>query len=64
MADNSIDPDREQAARIVALFSMLIHSWQHNLFPEAAQAQSELANLGVKVTIPRRRSRKGGGDAK
>ena len=54
------DPALEQAARIVALFSMLIHAWQTNDFHEAASARDELSRLGVKVTMPRRRkSRKG-----
>ena len=64
MAETLIDPEREQAARIVALFVALIHAWQRNEFSEAAQARDELAAMGVKVTIPRRRSRKGGDDEK
>lgn len=63
MADASTDPKQERAARIVAVFSVLIHAWQHNDFTQAAKARDELAALGVKVTIPRRQSRKGGDDA-
>ena len=64
MAEATTDPDREQAAHIVALFSVLIHAWQRNEFSDAAQARDELAALGVKVTIPPRRSRKGSDDDK
>lgn len=63
MAKPPSDPDRERAVRIVALFSVLIHSWQQNDFSEAANARDELAAFGVKVTIPPRRSRKEGDDA-
>lgn len=56
--------ERDQAAQIVALFSVLIHAWQINDFHEAARARDELEVLGVKVRIPRRRpTRKGGNDA-
>ena len=48
------DPDREYAAKLVAVFSTLVHAWQTNGFQEAARAQRELEGLGVKVTIPRR----------
>lgn len=51
------DPERDRAARIVALFSVLIHAWQSNDFSEAAQAREELERLGVKVKIPRRRNK-------
>jgi len=54
------DPDRERAARIVALFSALIHAWGTNDFHEAAQARDELQDLGVTVRLPQRlRRRKG-----
>ena len=49
------DPERDRAARIVALFSVLIHAWQTNDFHEAARARDELDRLGIKVRIPRRR---------
>ena len=48
------DPEREQAAHIVALFSVLTHAWQTNDFHEAARVQDELQRLGVKVQMPRR----------
>ena len=53
------DDRREHAAKIVAHFSALIHAWQTNQFAEAAEAQSELGRLGVKVSIPRRRVKGG-----
>jgi hypothetical protein len=57
------DPDRDQAAQIVALFSVLIHAWQSNEFAEAARASGELEHLGVKVRISARR-KAGKGEAK
>ncbi len=48
------DPDREQAARIVALLSVLIHAWATNDFREAAQTRDELQAMGVTVRLPRR----------
>lgn len=54
------DPDRERAARTVALFSVLIHAWLTNDFREAAQARDDLQAMGVVVRLPRRlRSGKG-----
>jgi len=50
------DPERDHAAHIVALFTMLIHAWQTNDFHEAARASDELKCLGVKVQIPGRKS--------
>lgn len=59
------DPERDHAAQIVALFSVLIHAWRTNDFHEAARARDELERLGVKVRIPaRRQTRKGVADAK
>jgi hypothetical protein len=52
------DPDRDQAARIVALFSVLIHAWQANDFAEAARTTAEMERLGVKVRF---RARSKGG---
>jgi protein-arginine kinase activator protein McsA len=58
------DSKRDQAAHIVALFTMLIHAWQTNDFHEAARARDELNRLGIKVQMPRRRrSRTGVRDA-
>lgn len=48
------DSERDHAARIVALFSVLIHGWQLNDFDEAARARSELEQLGLKIRLPRR----------
>ena len=54
------DSERDQAAQIIALFSVLIHAWQTNDFHEAARARDDLELLGFKVQIPRHRSvRKG-----
>jgi hypothetical protein len=58
------DSEREQAAHIVALFSVLIHAWQTNDFHEAARARDQLERLGVKVKMPRRKERKETRDAK
>jgi hypothetical protein len=59
------DPERDQTAHIIALFSVLIHAWRTNEFSEAARAREELKQLGIKVQIPRRqRRRKGVNDAK
>ena len=49
------DPERDQAARIVALFSVLIHAWLTNDFHEAARVRDELERLGVKVRLLGRR---------
>ena len=58
------DPERDQTAHIIALFSVLIHAWQTNEFSEAARTREELEQLGIKVRIPRRqRRRKEGHDA-
>lgn len=54
------DGERDQAARIVALFSVLIHAWQTNNFHEAARVRDELEGLGFRVQIPRRRSTRTG----
>ena len=48
------ESQRNQSARIVALFSVLIHSWQTNDFREAALACDQLEASGIKVKIPRR----------
>ena len=51
------DPERDRAAGLVALFSVLVHSWQTNDFQRAADARHELGELGVTVRMPRRPSR-------
>ncbi len=51
MAAKVSDPDRDQAAQIVALFSVLVHAWQTNDFAQAARAHTELEKLGVRVRI-------------
>ena len=48
------DRERDQAAQIIAIFSVLIHAWATNDFHEAARARDELAELGFKVQMPRR----------
>lgn len=54
MADRRLtDPEREQAAHMVATFSVLIHAWQTNNFAEAAQAKQQLQEQGVRVLLPR-----------
>jgi hypothetical protein len=55
------DPDRDHAARIVALFSVLIHAWQTNDFEEAARARAELEQLGIRVRIAARPTKQKGG---
>ncbi|MCH2119214.1 MAG: hypothetical protein MK161_16105 [Pirellulales bacterium] len=65
MAATLSDSERDQAAQIVVLFSVLIHAWQTNDFHEAARARDELKDLGFKVQIPRRKpTRKGMNNAK
>ena len=56
------DSEREQAAQIVATFSVLIHAWKTNDLHEAARARDELERLGIKVQIPRHRQMKKGVD--
>lgn len=56
------DDERDQAARIVALFSVLIHAWQTNDFAEAARTRDELEQVGVRVRLPRRTARKEAGN--
>ncbi|MHB8860994.1 MAG: hypothetical protein ACYC6N_01230 [Pirellulaceae bacterium] len=56
------DPDREQAAQIVAVFAVLVHAWKTNDFHEAARAHDNLEQLGVRVHIPCRRKVCKGGD--
>ena len=62
MAAKLSNSEREQAARVVALFSALIHAWRTNHFSEAASATDELAGLGIEVRI-RRRLRMDGANA-
>jgi hypothetical protein len=57
MTARTADPSRDDAARIVATFSLLIHAWHTNDFSEAASAREDLERLGVKVRILRRPSR-------
>lgn len=49
------DPERDQAAHIVARFTVLIHAWHTNDFREAARAHKALERLGVRVQMPRHR---------
>ena len=55
MTTSLSDPERDQAARTVALFTVLIHAWQTNDFHQAASARDELERLGIKVQMPRRK---------
>ena len=48
--------DRDQAAQIVALFSVLIHAWQTNDFHKAAHACDKLEQLRIKVQVLRGQS--------
>jgi len=57
MAVTLSDPERDRAAELVALFSVLVHSWQTNDFQRAADARRELGDLGVSVRMPHRPSR-------
>jgi len=56
MTGKRVDLQHDDAARIVAQFSLLIHAWQRNDFSEAARTCDELERLGVKVRILRRPS--------
>ena len=48
------DAERDKAAHVVALFSVLVHAWLTNDFAEAARTRDALGGLGVKVQLPRR----------
>lgn len=55
------DSARDEAAQIVALFSVLIHAWRTDAVDEATRAHSALKRLGVEVQIsPCGPARKGG----
>jgi hypothetical protein len=56
MAAKLSDAERDGAAQVVALFSVLVHAWQTNDFHEAARTRDELARRGVKVLMPRRQA--------
>jgi hypothetical protein len=53
MAAKLSDSDRDHAARVVALFSVLIHSWLTSDFREAGRVSAELERLGVAVKLRR-----------
>ena len=55
MAAILADDDRDHGARIIALFSVLVHSWLTSNFDEAGKASRELDRLGVTVKIRRRK---------
>jgi hypothetical protein len=59
MAKKLTDPERDRAAHIVALLSVLIHAWQTDDFRAAADARDELGELGIRVQLPRRRQETG-----
>ena len=56
------DLERDQAANLVALFSVLIHAWQTNEFKEAAFARDELERLGCNIWLGRKKLELEGGD--
>ena len=56
------DPERDRAARQVALFSVLLHARQHNQFSHAADAQAELERSGILVKFRRPATRQGVAD--
>jgi len=62
MAGTLTAPELDQAAYMVALFSTLIYAWRTNDFHEAARTRDELAELGVKVTMARRRKKEATAD--
>jgi len=45
------DPERDQAAQTVALFSVLIHAWYTNDAAQAARTYDELDRRGVGVEL-------------
>ena len=49
------EPDKDKAANLVALFTMMVHAWLTHDFTEAARTRDELERLGVKVKMTRRR---------
>ncbi len=49
MAAKLSDADRDKAAEVVALFSVLIHAWLTGDIRRAADTQGELQRLGVQV---------------
>jgi hypothetical protein len=51
------DDDRNDAAQIVALFSVLVHAWLTSNFDEAGKASAELLRLGVSVKLGRRNTK-------
>jgi len=54
------DPERDQAAQTVALFSVLIHAWYTNDSDQAAHTRDELDRRGVQVELlGQRRAREG-----
>ena len=57
MAAKLSDDERDFAAQIVALFSVLVHSWMTNNFSEAARVKDKLLQHGVRVQLPRRPAR-------
>ncbi len=48
------ESERERAARIVALFSVLIHAWITHAFSDAEFATRELRNAGILIGFRRR----------
>jgi hypothetical protein len=59
MAKKLTELERDRAAHIVALLSVLIHAWQTDDFRAAADARDELCELGIRIRLPRRRNETG-----
>lgn len=45
------DSERDQAAQIVALFSVFVHAWATNDFDEAARTRGRLKDLGFSIQV-------------
>ena len=59
------DLEREHAAKVIAIFSVLIHGWQTSNFHTVDRANKQLKNLGIQVRILGCRPiRTGGNDGK
>lgn len=52
--------ERDYAATIVVLFSVLIYAWQTNDFRSAASTREKLSALGFRIKVPRNRKCDGG----
>lgn len=57
MTNHLSSSEIEQAAIVVATFSVLVHAWYTSDFAEAAHAEKELGELGVGVRLTPRSGR-------